>query len=149
MALNPLDASVKAYLGLLIASAGEWERGCQMVESAMQLNPNCPGYFYFARCWNAYWQGKYDEALEGVALINMPNYYHVPAIQAAALGQLGRREEAQKVLRDVLALRPDFAATVRQEYRKLVRLQRDEPIMEGLRKAGLEIPDDPPSAKTG
>ena len=99
IALNPLDASVKAYLGLLIAASGEWDRGCQMVESAMQLNPNCPGYFYFAGCWNAYRQGKYEEVLETVARINMPSYFHVPAIRAAALGQLGRRGEAQKPCR--------------------------------------------------
>ncbi len=130
-------------------SGGGVDRGCQMVEYAMQLNPNCPGYFYFAQCWNAYWQGKYAEVLKGVALINMPNYFHVPAIQAAALGQLGRREEAQKALRDVLALRPDFAATVRQEYAKWFDSEQIEPVIEGLRKAGLEIPDDPPSTKAG
>jgi TolB-like protein/Tfp pilus assembly protein PilF len=148
LTLNPLDASVRAYLGLLIASAGEWDRGCQMVESAMQLNPNCPGYFYFAGCWNAYWQGNYEEAIEGVARINMPNYFHVPAIHAAALAQLGRREEAGKVLDKVLALRPDFAATVRQEYAKWFDPERIEPVIEGLRKAGLQIPDEPSPAKT-
>ncbi len=147
LTLNPLDASVRAYLGLLIASAGEWDRGCQMVESAMQLNPNCPGYFYFAGCWSAYLQGKYEEAIEGVARINMPNYFHVPAIHAAALGQLGRREEAGKVLEKVLALRPDFAATVRQEYAKWFDPERIEPVIEGLRKAGLQIPEEQSPAK--
>jgi TolB-like protein len=143
LSLNPLDASAKAYLGLLIAASGEWDRGCEMVESAMQLNPNCPGYFYFAGCWNAYRQGKYTEVLEGVARINMPNYYHVPAIRAAALGQLGRKEEAQNALRDVLALRPDFAASARQEYAKWYSPEQVEPILDGLRKAGLEIPENP------
>jgi len=142
LALNPLDASVKAYLGLLIASSGEWDRGCHLVDSAMQLNPNCPGYFYFAGCWNAYRQGKYSEVLEAVARINMPNYFHVPAIQAAALGQLGRKEEAQQALREVLALRPHFAATVRQEYGKWYEPEQIERILDGLRKAGLEIPGD-------
>src|SRR4029077_2647062 len=118
LALNPLDAAAKAYLGLLTAASGEWDRGCQMVESAMQLNPNCPGYFYFAGCWNAYRQGKYEEVLEGVARINMPNYYHVPAIQSAAVAQIGRHEEAKKAIEALLALRPDFAAAARQEYGK-------------------------------
>jgi len=142
LALNPLDASMKAYLGLLTAASGEWDRGCQMVDSAMQLNPNCPGYFYFAGCWNAYRQGRYGDVLEAVARINMPTYFHVPAIRAAALGQLGRRDEAQKALQDLLALRPDFAAVVRQEYAKWYDNEHIEPILEGLRKAGLEIPDD-------
>jgi len=141
LTLNPLDASVRAYLGLLIAAAGEWDRGCQMVESAMQLNPNCPGYFYTVRCWNAYRLGKYDEVLETVARINMPNYFHVPAIQAAALGQLGRYEEARKAVQDLLALRPDFSAAVRKEYAKWYSPEQIEPIVDGLRKAGLEIPE--------
>jgi tetratricopeptide (TPR) repeat protein len=137
--LNPLDAGARAYLGMLIAASGEWDRGCQMVESAVQLNPNCPGYFYFARVCNAYRQGKYEEVLEGAARVNMSSYYHVPALRAAALGQLGRQEEAQKAVRDLLALRPDFAATARQEYAKWYSPELIEQILEGLRKAGLAI----------
>jgi len=140
LALNPLDASARACLGLLIAAAGEWDRGCQMVESAMQLNPNCPGYFYFARCCNAYRQGRYAEVLEGAARVNMPSYYHTHALRAAALGQLGRQDDARKALQDLLALRPDFAATARQDYAKWYDPELIEQIVDGLRKAGLEIP---------
>jgi tetratricopeptide (TPR) repeat protein len=141
LALNPLDAAAKAYLGLLIASSGEWDRGCEMVESAMQLNPNCPGYFYFARCCNGYRRGKYEEVLEAAARINMPNYFHTHAMRAAALGQLGRREEARKAVHDLLALRPDFAAAARQEYAKWYNPELIEQMIDGLRKAGLEIPN--------
>ncbi len=116
LALNPLDASARAYLGLLTAASGEWDRGCQMVESAMHLNPNCPGYFYFARCCNGYRQGRYADVLEASARVNMPSYFHTHALRAAALGQLGRLDDAQKALQELLALRPDFAATARQEY---------------------------------
>jgi TolB-like protein len=142
LALNPLDASVRAYLGLLIATAGEWDRGCQMVESAMQLNPNCPGYFYFARCCNGYRQGRYAEVLEGAARVNMPGYFHTHALRAAALGQLGRREEARKAVQDVLALRPDFAAAARREYAKWYDSELIDQLIDGLRKAGLEIPEE-------
>jgi TolB-like protein len=151
--LNPLDAGARAYLGLLTAASGEWERGCQMVESAVQLNPNCPGYFYMARACNAYRQGKYEEVLEAAALVNMPNYFHIPALRAAALGQMGRLEEAQKAVWHLLALRPDFAAAARQEYAKFYNPELIEHIIDGLRKAGLEIGNEPPSApsaaKTG
>jgi TolB-like protein/Flp pilus assembly protein TadD len=150
LALNPLDAGARAYLGLLIAAAGEWDRGCQMVESAMQLNPNCPGYFYFARCYNGYRQGKYEEVLEAAARINMPSYFHTHAVRAAALGQLGRREDARKAVQDLLALRPDFAAAARQEYSKWYDSELVAHLIEGLRKAGLEIGDEqsPTPAKT-
>ncbi len=142
LALNPLDAGSKAYLGLLIAASGEWDRGCEMVESAMQLNPNCPGYFYFARCCNGYRQGKYAEVLEASARVNMPSYFHTHAMRAAALGQLGRREDALKAVQDLLALRPDFAAAARQEYAKWYDSELIEQLIDGLRKAGLEIPED-------
>ncbi len=148
LTLNPLDASVQAYLGLLIAAAGEWERGCELVESAMQLNPNCPGYFYFARACNAYRQGKYEEVLEAVARINMPKYFHVPALRAAALGQLRRQEEARKATQELLLLRPDLGAVAREEYSKWYSPELIEQIIEGLRKAGLEILENqrPPKA---
>jgi TolB-like protein/Tfp pilus assembly protein PilF len=141
LALNPYDAAARAYLGLLIACAGEWGKGCEMVESAMRLNPNCPGYFYFARCWGSYRLGKYEDTLEALARANMPNYFHVPALQAAALAQLGRHEEARKAVQDLLALRPDFATAARQEYSKWYDEEHVEQVLDGLRKAGLEIPE--------
>jgi TolB-like protein/tetratricopeptide (TPR) repeat protein len=73
----------------------------------------------------------------------MPNYFHVPALRAAALGQLGRREEAREAVRDLLALRPDFAAAARHEYAKWYNSELVEHVVDGLRKAGLEIVDDP------
>jgi hypothetical protein len=66
---------------------------------------------------------------------------YVPAIQAAALGQLGRHEEARKAVQDLLALRPDFAAAARQEYAKWYDEEHVEQVIDGLRKAGLEIAD--------
>ncbi len=146
LALNPLDASARAYLGLLTAASGEWDRGCQMVESAMHLNPNCPGYFYFARCCNGYRQGRYADVLEASARVNMPSYFHTHALRAAALGQLGRLDDAQKALQELLALRPDFAATARQEYAKWYDSELVEHLIEGLRKAGLQIADEPSSS---
>ena len=142
LALNPLDASVFAYLGQLMACSGEWDRGCQMVELAMRRNPNLPGIVYLTAFWNAYRLGRYEEALTAVARANAPGYYHMHAAKAAALGQLGRREEAQLALNDLLALRPDFAAAARREYSKFFDAETLESALDGLRKAGLEIPPD-------
>ena len=70
-------------------------------------------------------------------MANMPNYFHVPAIQAA----LGRHEEARKAVHDLLARRPDFATAAKQEYAKWYDEEHVEQVIEGLRKAGLQIPD--------
>ncbi len=149
LALNPLDGSAIAYLGMLTATTGEWDRGCAMVESAMKLNPYYPSWFQVAIWANAYRQGKYEEALEATARVNLPGYFHAEAARAATLGKLGRKEEAQKALRDLLALRPDFASVARQEYAKWYDAEQVEQLIDGLRKAGLQINDEQSPAAAG
>ncbi len=148
LALNPMDGSAIAYLGMLTATSGDWDRGCAMVDAAMKLNPNYPGWFQIAIWANAYRQGKYEEALEAITRVNLPGYFHAQASRAATLGKLGRREEAQNALQDLLALRPDFAAVARQEYAKWYDPEHIEQIVDGLRKAGMEFPETSRQAAT-
>jgi hypothetical protein len=76
-------------------------------------------------------------------------------VTAAACGQLGLREAAQKALKELLALRPDIATAARQEFEKWYDPELVERLIDGLRKAGLEIASEQssapakPEAKTG
>ncbi len=142
-ALNPMDGSVMGLLGLLVHHTGEIDRGTQMVEAAMQLNPHYPPVFRAPAFLNAYARGKYAEALELAVRFNMPGFFHAHALRAAALGQLGQREAGEQAVQELLALRPDFATSVRRDYGKWWDAKMVEHLVEGLRKAGLEIPDDP------
>ena len=141
IALNPMDGSVMGLLGLLVHHVGEIKRGTQMVEAAMQLNPHYPPVFRAPAFLNAYAQGKYAEALELAVRFNMPGFFHAHALRAAALGQLGQREAAQQAVQELLAVRPDFATTVRRDYGKWWDTKTVDHLVEGLREAGLEIPD--------
>ena len=85
IALNPMDSSSTAYLGTLMLHEGDWERGCALVERARQLNPNHPGWYWFAAFWDAYRKQDYRGALEVALKINMPGDFYVPAVIAAAL----------------------------------------------------------------
>jgi TolB-like protein/Flp pilus assembly protein TadD len=147
IALNPMDGSVMGLLGLLVHHAGEIERGTQMVEAAMQLNPHHPPVLRAPAFLNAYAQGKYAEALELAVRFNMPGFFHAHAMRAAALGQLGQREAGQQAVQELLAVRPDFATTVRRDYGKWWDAKMVDHLVEGLRKAGLEVAGDP--AKPG
>ena len=137
-----MDGSVIGFLGLLVHHAGEVERGTQMVEAAMQLNPHYPPVFRVPAFLNAYFQGKYAEANEIAVRINMPGFFHAAAVRAAALGQLGQREAAQRAVQELLALRPGIATSVRRDYAKWWNPEQIEHLLEGLRKAGLEIADE-------
>jgi pentatricopeptide repeat protein len=65
----------------------------------------------------------------------------VQATLAAAYGQLGELEKARSVIGEIRKYKPDFDANPRAEFR--ARRMPDalvESIMDGLRRAGLEVP---------
>ena len=64
---------------------------------------------------------------------------------AADYAQLGRMEEAQAEVEKLLAVYPDFGANARVEMRKFFWNFEElaESYLDGMRKAGLEIPDEP------
>jgi TolB-like protein/Tfp pilus assembly protein PilF len=61
---------------------------------------------------------------------------------AAAAGQLGEREVATKAVGDLLRLRPDCSTTIRNTFEKWFDPELREHLIDGLRKAGLEIVDE-------
>jgi serine/threonine protein kinase len=143
--LNPMDGFTLAYLGFLIAYSGDWERGCALAEQARQLNPHHPGWYWFSVVFNAYRKRDYRGAVEVALKVNMPGFWRTHAAFAAAHGQLGELDAAHNAVRDLLAIRPDFAVVAREELGKWWDPELVEHLIEGFRKAGLEIPDKPRS----
>jgi TolB-like protein/Tfp pilus assembly protein PilF len=140
IALNPMDGYAIGMLGLLLLHTGERERGMEMTETAIKLNPNSSGALKFTPFTYFYMKGQYKEALDAAVRINMPGFFYAQASLAEVLGQLGDREGAQKAVKELLALRPDFAASARRNYAKWYEPEDVEHFLDGLRKAGLEIP---------
>ncbi len=145
VALNPMDGNSIAFLGELLTYAGDEERGLALAGRAKQLNPNHPGWYWYADFYDAYRRGDYRGALSFVLKSNLPGHWGMHAAMAAACGQLGERDAAAKALRDLLKLRPDFAAEVRTEFEKWWEPAYVESFLDGLRKAGLEIAGEKPT----
>ncbi|MGA8313121.1 MAG: protein kinase, partial [Terriglobales bacterium] len=143
--LNPMDGFTLAYLGFLIAYSGDWERGCALVEQARQLNPHHPGWYWFPSVFNAYRKRDYRGAVDVALKVNMPGFWRTHAAFAAAYGQLGELDAAHNAVRDLLAIRPDFAVVAREELGKWWDPELVKHLIEGFRKAGLEIADAPRS----
>ena len=138
--LNPLNGPTVAGLGGMMAYAGDWEYGCAQVERALQLNPQHPGGYWFALCYNAYRQGDYRKAVSAALKINLPDFFAAHEALAAAYGQLGERDAAGRSLRELLRLKPDYVATMHDELGKWFDRDLVEHQIDGLRKAGLESP---------
>jgi serine/threonine-protein kinase len=146
IALNPMDGATNAFMGILIAFTGDWDYGCAVAERATQLNPHHPGWYWNAAFYNAYRKRDYKAALKMTLEFNMPGLFYHHVNRAAVYGQLGEREAASKALEELLAQKPDFANTGRAELGKWLRPEFVEQVIEGLRKAGLEIADDKSSS---
>ena len=139
VALNPMDGDSIATLGGMLTCAGDLERGLALAGRAKQLNPHHPGWYWWVDFCNAYRQGDYRGALGFALKMNLPGHWFMHAAMSAAYGQLGERAAASKALQDLLEIRPDFAATVRMNIEKWWEPDFVEHLMDGWRKAGLEI----------
>jgi serine/threonine protein kinase/tetratricopeptide (TPR) repeat protein len=139
--LNPMDGFTFAYLGMLTAYAGDWDRGCAWSERARSLNPHHPGWYWFAPVFDAYRKGDYHGALEFALKVNMPDFWRTNFALAAIYGQLSEVDAARKSVRALLTVRPDFATAARDECAKWWEPGLVEKLLDGLRKAGLELID--------
>src|SRR5438046_204599 len=142
MALNPLNTDALGILGLQIVHTGEFERGTAIVRRAMDVNANHAGWMHFAPLWEHFDKGEYEQALECANRVDVPGLFWPYLVMASACGHLGRHSEAAAAVRDLLALDPEFAAHARSNV-GTCHLARGlmDPILEGLRKAGLAIPE--------
>ena len=143
--LNPMDGNSIAFLGELLTYAGDWERGLELSGRAKQLNPTHPGWYWYADFFHAYRERDYPAALAIAQKVSLPDHWGQHAAIAVACGQLGDREAAGKALRRLLEIRPGFADIARQEFLKWWDPELVEQMIDGLRKAGLEIPPAPGS----
>ncbi|MGH8632707.1 MAG: tetratricopeptide repeat protein [Burkholderiales bacterium] len=141
LVLNPNDPDVLCLAGLATAYSGKWDRGIALTKKAIALSPNYPKWCHFPIAYALYLKGEYEQALGETLKIEMPDFHWTQAFLAMNYGQLGRKEEARAAVARLLKLYPDFGANARREHRKYNGTEDDiERFVEGLRKAGLDIP---------
>jgi non-specific serine/threonine protein kinase len=139
MALNPLDASNEAIF--LVTFTGDWERGCALIKRAMELNPHHPGWYRWVLAINEYRKLNYRDAVDGAIQANSPGIFWTNMLLAAAYGQLGKLRAAREALQNLLAQKEDFAQSAREVMGKWFDAELTTHLIEGLRKAGLEVID--------
>ncbi|MDL2718906.1 MAG: protein kinase [Acidobacteriota bacterium] len=138
IALNPLDGSNEAIF--LVTFLGDWEGGCALIRRAMERNPHHPGWYRLVLGFNEYRKGSYREALDEAVKANAPDIFWTHVMLAAVHGQLGDLAAAGNALNNLLAQREDFAQTGEALMGKWFDSRLVEHFMDGLRKAGLDLP---------
>ena len=129
-----------ATIGHGFAYSGEWQRGCELIERARKLNPRHLGWYWYPLVHNAYRLRDYERALDCALRVNLPEQFWTPAVLAMAHAQLGNHALASKAVRDLLALKPGFESSARQELERwFFEPGYVEHVLDGWRKAGLKV----------
>ena len=142
LALNPNHADMVADYGIMLAASGEWERGLALANKAIALSPTHPGWFHAAALFDHYRKGDYAAALAAAKLVRTPDFFMTHLLQAMCYGQLGQDQEGSAACDKLLELAPDAPEQV-WGYLFAWNLSEElvHHVVEGLRKAGLRVPD--------
>jgi adenylate cyclase len=139
--LNPNSAQALIHAGFVHCHLGEAAAAITMFERAMRLSPRDPTMFrtYAGLSFAHFFQERFEDSMLWArrALDEKQNYLPPLRFLAAALGHLGRIDEARAVIARLRALVPDETITSYAAWTPFRSSGRLPLILEGLRRAGL------------
>ncbi len=142
--LNPNDPELMAELGFRHAMRMEWEIATPLLEEAYTRNPLQTGQYRMGLFLHHFAEGRHERALQEIRAIDAPGIAHVHLAAAAALGELGRFDEARERLSEAERLWPGLRETLRED---LERRQIHPDLVDAiLRAVGGVDPDWMPAA---
>ncbi len=149
--LNPSLALGHFGLGLALMLTEQLDEAISEFDTAIRLSPRDPAIwaFYAVRAWARLSLRNYEAAVEDARRsIRHPAATFWPyATLASALALLDRREDAKIALDKLLEIKPDFSPDAALAALSPLNPEATRPRyktwIDGLRKAGLDIPDEP------
>ncbi len=139
IALDPNFAEGYARLGEIMNLAGRPEEGVNLLKKAMSLDPHYPPTYLFFLGYGYYAMGQYEEAIAALkrSLARNPDHFSPHRTLAVIFSELGRKEEAQAEVAEMLRTSPSASLKGQRERMPFKDQAVLERYMEGLRKAGL------------
>jgi adenylate cyclase len=149
--LNPSSALAHLGLGTVLNMTGQGDEAIFECDTAIRLSPRDPSawVFYNVRALGHIFSGDHDAAVDDARQASRhPGASFWPyATLASALAHLDRHEEARIALDKLLevkpAFTPDTALAAASPLDPEALRPRFKTLIDGLRKAGLDIADEP------
>jgi TolB-like protein/DNA-binding winged helix-turn-helix (wHTH) protein/Tfp pilus assembly protein PilF len=137
IAINPSDANALAGRGNILMWSGQTDAAIETLELAQRIDPELNPLDRMALSLAYYLKGRYDAAIEQADLnlrkTTGANFSRV--VLAAAYAQLGRSDDAARVVTAINRIDPTFDG--REFGTKFLSAADLEHLRDGLRKAGL------------
>jgi adenylate cyclase len=138
LALNPNSPYTVGAIGYFQAMQGDFDRGLALLDRAIAVCPCHPRWFHSAYVLRRILEHDYEGALaETTKHLPFIGYWD-NVVQAATLGKLGRKDEAQPHVEAALEQKPDLTARARELIRRGLKIDAlIDDLIDGLRAAGL------------
>lgn len=140
VALNPFDTEAIGDLGTRRFYSGNWQGGMTLIQEAFRRNPAAPPAYRIPLALQAYFEGRYEDALAEARRVELPHFIYTHVLVAMCAAANGRDRESAEAVRRVLAIDPAFSRNAvadlrsRNQHPRIIRA-----VAEGLSRAGLEI----------
>jgi adenylate cyclase len=140
--LDPSSADAQFALGLFLAAKGDPDEGIAHLERAMRLSPQAPvmNFYMHGIAVGHFAAERYEEAVrwEQRSLQRDSDFWIALGTLASSYAHLGRKEEAQTALREMLRRNPEFSLSAVKMIFSVANPAFTESWIDGLRKAGLK-----------
>jgi tetratricopeptide (TPR) repeat protein len=151
LALNPSNVTAVVSLGFDYGNLGEFDKSLEYSDRAIVLSPHDPmlAHAYGSKAWANFGLKRYDQAIDAarqaITASQTGGVQYIHAAFIAALALAGHETDAREALERYLAL-PSvgqlktiaaFKAYFSAQGGRPPRLEANERVYEGLRKAGM------------
>ncbi|MGO4728298.1 MULTISPECIES: tetratricopeptide repeat protein [unclassified Inquilinus] len=142
LARSPNNAELLADLGGRLCLRGQFDEGLPLLTAAFDRNPGQSTIYRLGFFLAHYMAGRFEDALTEASRIDQRENRFTHIAQAIAYAQLGRKNEAAAELDLLLKLSPDYGDRVVSDLQdRNVAPAIIRAVVEGLRKAGLSVPN--------
>lgn len=140
LALNPNSTLAMAIAAHCLSMVGEFARARALMESALAASPYHPYWYHLVLFMIHYHEGDYDRALLDFEHMRFAEDHWVLVLGIAAHGNLDRPDEAEALVEQLAAMKPDFAPRAHELISRCVKDDSlVEALMDGLRRGGLPV----------
>ena len=137
---KPAHPATSMLIGYLLIQSGDWQRGAPLIDAALPLTTNPPGWVYVGYAFRYLETHDYDKALDWSLRSDAPNWFMTALTVTASAALAGRADIAQRERMRLLELYPDFETAGRARLAKWnLNPTLLETLLDGLKLAGLEI----------
>ncbi|MEM1428476.1 MAG: winged helix-turn-helix domain-containing protein [Pseudomonadota bacterium] len=113
--LNPGHSDVLSEIGHCYAFLGREDAAIALLDKAMDISPEHPGWYHFAKTWRYARLQMFDAALLEIQKVPMPGFYWYHAHLVWLLSALDRPADAAAEAARLREIFPDFEARVHEE----------------------------------